>query len=135
MKLIVVLFIALGILSGAALFPNRVPAGYRDWQLISVAREEGSLDDIRAILGNPAAIRAYKRDWLPFPEGSIIARIAWSYEPSEENNKAFGLPQSFIAGLPKNGVQFMIKTPENTLRPAAGGTRNSTTADRRRKPS
>jgi hypothetical protein len=121
----VVLLVALGIVSGAALFtatafgsaeegtppvfPTRIPDGYRDWQLVSVAREEGSLDDIRAVLGNATSIRAYKRDRLPFPEGSIIARVAWSYEASEENNKAFGLPQSFVAGLPKNGVQFMVK--------------------------
>ena len=44
-----------------------------------------------------------------FPDGSIIARIAWSYETSEENNRVFGQPQSFVAGHPKNGVQFMVK--------------------------
>jgi Cytochrome P460 len=32
-----------------------------------------------------------------------------SYDPSEENNKVFGRPQSFVAGPPKNGVQFMVK--------------------------
>ena len=34
--------------------PNgvKIPPGYRDWRLISVAREEGDLNDIRAILGN-----------------------------------------------------------------------------------
>ena len=90
-------------------FVTHIPPGYRDWKLISVAREEGSLDDIRAILGNDAAIKAYRADKLPFPDGSIIARIAWSLEASEENNKAFGKPQSFVAGHPKNGVQFMVK--------------------------
>jgi hypothetical protein len=43
------------------------------------------------------------------PDGAIIARIAWSYDASEENNKVFGHPQSFVAGPPKNGVQFMVK--------------------------
>ncbi len=33
-----------------------VPAGYRDWRLISMAHEEGSLNDIRAILGDDVAI-------------------------------------------------------------------------------
>ena len=28
---------------------------------------------------------------------------------SEENNRVFGQPQSFVAGSPKNGVQFMVK--------------------------
>jgi hypothetical protein len=86
-----------------------IPPGYRDWRLISVAREEGDLDDIRAILGNEIAVRAYREGKLPFPEGAIIARLAWSCIPSEENNKAFGRHQSFVAELPKNGVQFMIK--------------------------
>ncbi|HEX6012232.1 MAG TPA: cytochrome P460 family protein, partial [Geminicoccaceae bacterium] len=38
-----------------------------------------------------------------------IARLAWSHVPSEENNKVFGRFQSFVAGSPKNGVQFMVK--------------------------
>jgi hypothetical protein len=90
-------------------FVTEIPAGYRDWRLISVAREEGSLDDIRAILGNDIAIKAYREGKLPFPEGTIIARLAWSYVESEENNKTFGRRQSFVAGHPTNGVQFMVK--------------------------
>src|SRR4051794_13169013 len=38
---------------------GRLPSGYRDWRLISVAREAGNLDDIRAVLGNDVAINAY----------------------------------------------------------------------------
>jgi Cytochrome P460 len=90
-------------------FVTEIPRGYRDWKLISVAREEGSLDDIRAVLGNDIATKAYREGTLPFPDGAIIARLAWSYVPSEENNKAFGQAQSFVAGAPKNGVQFMVK--------------------------
>ena len=93
----------------APVFVTKMPAGYRDWRLISVAREEATLDDIRAILGNDKAIHSYRRGKLPFPDGTIIARLAWSYDPSDENNKAFGRPQSFVAGHPKNGVQFMVK--------------------------
>src|SRR5687768_1540680 len=91
------------------IFGITLPEGYRDWRLISVAREEGDLNDLRAILGNDIAIKAYREGKLPFPDGAIIARLAWNYEPSEENNKAFGRAQSFVAGPPKNGVQFMIK--------------------------
>jgi hypothetical protein len=90
-------------------FVNNIPSGYRDWRLISVAREAGQLDDIRAVLGNDVAIKAYRADKLPYPDGTIIARLAWSYDSSEENNKSFGRDQSFVAGAPKNGVQFMIK--------------------------
>jgi hypothetical protein len=93
----------------ASVYLDKVPHGYRDWKLISVAREEGQLDDVRAILGNDLAIKAYRQGKLPFPDGAIIARLAWRYESSEENDRAFGKPQSFVAGAPKNGVQFMVK--------------------------
>ena len=86
---------------GTPIFVTKIPDGYRDWKLISVAHEEGELNDIRAILGNDIAIRAYREGKLPFPDGAIIARLAWSHDASEENNKAFGRPQSFVAGIPK----------------------------------
>lgn len=89
-------------------FGTTLPPGYRDWRLISVAHEEGKLNDIRAILGNDIAVKAYRDGTLPFPDGAIIARLAWNYISSEENNKAFGGPQSFVAGTPTN-VQFMLK--------------------------
>jgi hypothetical protein len=40
----------------APLFGATIPSGYRDWRLISVAHEEGNLNDLRAILGNDVAI-------------------------------------------------------------------------------
>lgn len=86
----------------------KIPRGYRNWRLISVAHEAGGLNDIRAILGNDSATTAYRAGKSPLPNGTIIARLAWSYVPSEENNRAFGREQSFVAGRPTN-VQFMIK--------------------------
>ena len=93
----------------APIFGVTIPPGYRDWRVISVAHEEGNLNDLRAILGNDIAIKAYWEGQLPFPDGTIIARLAWSYDPLEESEKAFGRLQSFVAGPPKNGVQFMVK--------------------------
>jgi hypothetical protein len=95
--------------AAGAIAEGKLPDGYRDWRLISVAREEGTLDDIRAILGNDVAIKAYRDGTRPFPDGAIIVRLAWAHVPSEENNKAFGRAQSFVAGRPKNGVQFMVR--------------------------
>ncbi len=124
MKRNVYLLVAVVALSGAAvylahasgktegkadpLFGITVPPGYRDWKLISVAHEAGNLNDLRAVLGNDVAIKAYREGKLPFPDGSIIVRLAWSYVPSEENNKVFGRDQSFVAGAPSN-IQFMVK--------------------------
>jgi hypothetical protein len=98
---------ASGDVSGEAgpIFGVKIPAGYRDWRLISVAHEEGKLNDIRAIL----AINAARERKLPYPDGTIIARLAWSYDPLAESSEAFGQPQSHVAGAPKNGVQFMVK--------------------------
>ena len=74
-----------------------------------MAREEGDLDDLRAILGNDVAVEASRGGELPYPDGTVIARLAWSHDPLEESGEAFGRPQSFVAGPPKNGVQFMVK--------------------------
>jgi hypothetical protein len=90
------------------IFGITIPPGYRDWKLISVAHEEGNLNDLRALLGNDVAIQAYRDGTLPFPDGAIISRLAWNYVPSEENNKVFGRSQSFVAGAATN-VQFMVK--------------------------
>jgi len=92
----------------APVFGVKLPLGYRDWKLISVAHEEGNLNDLRAILGNEMAIKAYRDKALPFQDGTIIARLSWRYISSEENNKAFGRFQSFVAG-PAINVQFMVK--------------------------
>ena len=92
----------------APVFGIKSPSGYRDWKLISVAHEAGNLNDLRVVLGNDVAIRAYREGKLPFPDGTIIARLAWGYVPSEENNKVFGREQSFVAGSATN-VQFMVK--------------------------
>lgn len=93
----------------APIFGIELPEGYRDWRLIAVAQEEGKLDDLRAILGNDTAIEAARRGDLPYPDGTIIARLAWSHDPLPESAAAFGSPQSYVASLPKNGVQFMVK--------------------------
>jgi hypothetical protein len=90
-------------------FGIKIPPGYRNWSLISVAHEEGTLNDLRAILGNDIALEAAREKKIPYPDGSIIARVAWSYDPLAESEKAFGRHQSYVAGAPKNGVQFMIK--------------------------
>ena len=107
----------------APIYGVKLPPGYREWTLISVARVGAPLNDMRAKLGNPVAIRAYREGRTPFPDGTIIARLAYHQATSEENNNAvrallerqFGpeatqrlLAESFVAGPPTN-VQFMVK--------------------------
>ena len=95
-----------------------IPAGYRDWRLVSVGRlSAGNLKQLRAQLGNDIAIKAYREGKLPFPDGAIIAALHWNEVSSDENNKvlvsapsiaAFADPQSSVAGSAVN-VQFMVK--------------------------
>jgi hypothetical protein len=92
----------------APIFVTKMPPGYRDWKLISVAHEEGNLNSFAAVLGNDVAIKAYREAKLPFPDGAIIAALHWSHVASEDNNQVFGRSQSFVAG-PSTNVQFMVK--------------------------
>lgn len=104
--------------AGGAKVPNQpnvspiygvaLPARYRQWQVISAAHEAGNLDDIRVILGNPLAVKAYRQGKRPFPDGAILARVAWKLVPSARNNAVFGRAQSFVAGDATN-VQIARK--------------------------
>ena len=92
-----------------------IPAGYREWHLISVNHLAGDkLKQVRAQLGNDVAIKAFREGKLPFPDGAIIAALHWNEASSEVNNKALaiGFPnaglQSSVAGSATN-VQFMVK--------------------------
>jgi Cytochrome P460 len=116
----------------APVFVTRIPAGYRDWKLISVAHEEGNLNSIGAILGNDVAIKAYREGKLPFPDGAIIAALHYMYVSSDENNKVFGRAQSFVPG-PQTNVQFMVKDSEKYSTTGGWGfghfNKDSTTGD------
>jgi hypothetical protein len=94
--------------AGTPIFVTKIPPGYRDWKLISVAHEEGNLNSFAAVLGNDVAIKAYREGKLPFPDGAIVAALHYGHVPSEENNKVFGQAQSFVAGRATN-IQFMVK--------------------------
>jgi len=139
MKRIVVLVIAVGMSGGLSsmtpafgqaqkeaspIYGVKIPAGYPDWKLISVARVGPPVNDLRVKLGNDLAIKAYRANKVPFPDGAIIARLAWNQAMSEENNKVFAafarqqglteeqvqnvLAGSIVAGSLRD-VQFMVK--------------------------
>ena len=59
-----------------------VPQGYRQWELIAPALEDAPLDEIRAVLGNKAAVEAYRSGKLPFPDGAILVKLAWKRQRS-----------------------------------------------------
>jgi hypothetical protein len=69
--------------AAAPVFDVKMPAGYRDWKLISVAHEEGSLNDLRAVLGNDIAIKAYREGRLPLATlVAALARVGTAINPA-----------------------------------------------------
>ena len=104
-----------------------IPAGYRDWRLISVKQltgADGKLKQLRAQLGNDIAIEAFRAGKLPFPDGAIIAALHWNEASSDADNQVLasgfsgaGL-ESVFAGSAAN-VQFMVKDSKKYA--ASGG--------------
>ncbi len=117
MKLIVTLAIGAALASGAAtrlaiaaghaesdgspIFGVRIPEGYRHWELVGVAHEAG-LDELRGVLGNEVAIEAYQAGTQPFPDGTVLAKLAWKHVPLS------GLDGAFVPGQATT-VQIMVK--------------------------
>jgi Cytochrome P460 len=79
-----------------------IPQGYRQWQLIAPSEEAAPLNELRAILGNGPAIDAYRNSTLPFPDGTVLVKLAWRHIQSRE----FG-PAS-VPGAATT-VQVMVK--------------------------
>jgi hypothetical protein len=80
-----------------------IPAGYRDWRLISVAHlAGGKLKQLRAQLGNDVAIMAFREGKLSFPDGTIIAALHWDEASSDENDKVLA------SGFPGAGLQSSV---------------------------
>ncbi len=90
----------------------RIPTGYRQWELVSVAREVEPLNELRAILGNAVALDAYQAGAIPFPDGSVLVKLAWKHVPSSIFDRAF------VPGAPTT-VQVMVKDSKKYA--ASGG--------------
>ena len=79
-----------------------IPDGYRQWQLVAPAQEAAPLDELRAVLGNAAAIGAYRKGTLPFPDGTVLVKLAWKHVQSREFEPA-SIPGAATT------VQVMVK--------------------------
>lgn len=89
-----------------------VPDGYRQWNLIAPAQEAAPLDELRAVLGNPVAVKAYRDGTLPFPDGAVLAKLAWKHVQSPEFEPA-SIPGAATT------VQIMVKDSKKYA--ASGG--------------
>src|SRR5512145_2495807 len=83
------------------IFGVAVPDGYRNWQVVAPSHRTDN-DEIRVILGNEIAMKAYRAKTLPFPDGAILAKLAWKRVESAEFKNAF------VPGDPKR-IEFMVK--------------------------
>lgn len=62
----------------------RIPAGYRDWTLVAPAEEGAPLNELRSVVGNGKALSAYRANSLPFPDGTVLVKLAWKHIPSPD---------------------------------------------------
>lgn len=79
-----------------------IPEGYRQWELVAPALEGEPLDELRAVVGNRTAIEAYRSGTLPFPDGTVLVKLAWKQMPSSEFEPAT------VPGVATT-VQVMVK--------------------------
>ena len=84
------------------LFGVTIPPGYRAWQLVAVSHESEPLNELRGIVGNARAIEAYQAGTLPFPDGSVLVKLAWTHAGSTE------FAPAFVPGAATT-VQVMVK--------------------------
>jgi hypothetical protein len=93
------------------IFGVKIPQGYRDWPLIGVGREDG-LKELRGIVGNATAVDAYKNGKEPFPDGTVLVKLAWKHVAIK------GLNGAFTSDTPST-VQVMVK--DAAKYPSTGG--------------
>jgi hypothetical protein len=94
------------------LYGVTVPEGYRHWEFIAPAHETPPLDELRVVVGNDIAIKAYREGTLPFPDGAILVKLAWKHVQSKE------FAPAFVPGAATT-VQVMVKDSKKYA--ASGG--------------
>ena len=112
--------------SASPLFGVTIPDGYRHWELIAASHESEPLNELRAILGNPVATKAYQNGVLPFPDGTVLAKLGWKHVASTES------PPAYVPGDPTT-VQIMVKNSKRYADTGGWGVRPVRWGRRRRR--
>jgi hypothetical protein len=86
----------------APVFGVTLPDGYRDWPLIAPAQEAAPFNELRAVVGNAVAMRAFRDHQRPFPDGTVLVKRAWKRVPSPD------FPSASVPG-DATTVQVMVK--------------------------
>ncbi len=98
--------------NASPIYDVTIPEGYRQWELIAPALEAEPLDELRAVVGNKIAVDAYRAGTLPFPDGSVLVKLAWKQMQSPE------FPPATVPGQATT-VQVMVKNSRKYT--ASGG--------------
>ena len=94
------------------IFGVAIPDGYRQWEFIAAAEEGEPLNEIRAVLGNSVAVGAYRNGTLPFPDGTILVKLAWKRVQSPD----FG-----TASIPGAATTVQVMVKDSTKYASTGG--------------
>ena len=89
-----------------------IPDGYRKWELIAPAQEAAPLDELRAVLGNDVAVKAYQDGKLPFPDGTVLVKLAWKHTQS---------PEFETASIPGAATTVQVMVKDSKRYPSSGG--------------
>ena len=84
--------------------PNGIslPEGYKNWRLVAPSYRSDK-NHIRAILGNDIAIEAARTGKTkPWPDGAILAKLAWKIK-ADEHFPVATVPGEFVQ------AEFMVK--------------------------
>lgn len=110
------------------IFGIKIPHGYRDWRVVSVAHEAGKNNDLRVVLGNDVAIKAFREESCRTPTARSLSGWPGLTFSRRTTTKSLGVPNLLLPGLPLT-FSLMSRIQENTARRAAGGSHNLRTAN------
>lgn len=89
-----------------------IPDGYRKWELIAPAQEGEPLNELRAVVGNDIAVKAYRDGKLPFPDGTVLVKLAWKHTQS---------PDFESASIPGTATTVQVMVKDSKKYAASGG--------------
>ena len=94
------------------LYGVAIPDGYRAWQLVAPAVEAEPLNELRVVVGNEIATEAYRSGTLPFPDGTVLVKLAWQQRQS---------PDFEPATVPGRATTVQVMVKDSKKYPRTGG--------------
>jgi len=98
--------------NASPLYGVTIPENYRQWRLIAPAIEAEPLNELRVVLGNAKAVEAYDKGTLPFPDGTVLTKLAWKHVQS---------PEFASASIPGAATTVQVMVKDSKKYAATGG--------------